>query len=44
MFDSEINPEAKSTYKTDPFIDLYNGTWPCESEKPNSPILLGKNS
>ena len=27
-----------------PFEDLYNGIWPCDSEKPISPLLVGKTS
>ena len=43
MFDSEINPD-KLSFKTKPFEDLYNGAWPCEGERSQAPILVGKNS
>ncbi len=43
MFDCEINPD-KFSYKTKPFEDLYNGTWPAEGDRAQPPILVGKNS
>ena len=32
------------SFKTRPFNDLFNGTWPAEGDRAPSPILVGKNS
>lgn len=32
------------SFKTRPFDDLFNGTWPAEGNRAPSPILVGKNS
>ena len=43
LWEDEIDQNIKSS-KLSPFKELYDGTWPCQSQVPDAPILTSKSS